>query len=187
MRTLGPGMSASTILIRTFPTPFGELLLGAFNDELCLCDWRFRKMRRAVDMRLQQGLQADYSEGDPPVINEAIAQLSDYFLRKRTGFDLPLRLVGTAFQQRVWQALRNVPYGTTESYAALTAKVAAPTAIRAVASANGANALSILVPCHRIIGSNGELTGYAGGLEAKRRLLELEGVGKLQLDLFERI
>lgn len=163
------------ILIHAFHTPFGELLLGSYNNELCLCDWRYRRMRTTIDARIQRGLQAEYAEGVSTVIEEAKGQLNAYFAGERTTFDLPLRMVGTDFQQRVWKALLAVPYGTTLSYAALTVKVAEPTAIRAVASANGANALSIIVPCHRIIGSNGELTGYAGGLEVKRRLLKLEG------------
>ncbi|HRN35908.1 MAG TPA: methylated-DNA--[protein]-cysteine S-methyltransferase [Flavobacteriales bacterium] len=174
------------ILIHPFHTPFGELLLGSFNNELCLCDWRYRRMRTAIDARIQRGLQAEYVESISPVIEQAKAQLNAYFAGERTTFDLPVRLVGTEFQLRVWQALRAVPYGTTLSYAALTAKVAEPTAIRAVASTNGANALSIMVPCHRIIGSDGELTGYAGGLGVKRRLLQLEKatMGTPQVDLF---
>lgn len=163
------------ILVQTWRSPFGELVLGSFQGELCLCDWKYRRMRSAIDARIQHGLQAESAEGASPVIEEAKAQLNAYFAGERTTFDLPLRMVGTDFQQRVWKALLAVPFGTTMSYAALTAKVAEPTAIRAVASANGANALSIMVPCHRIIGSNGELTGYAGGLGVKRRLLELEG------------
>ncbi len=166
---------AATVIVRFFQSPYGELLLGSYNDELCLCDWRYRKMRKAVDTRIQQGLQAEYAEGDSPVIKEAIVQLGEYFAERRKSFDLPLRFVGTEFQQRVWKALLEVPYGATSTYAGLTAKVAELGAIRAVASANGANALSIIVPCHRIIGSNGELTGYAGGLPTKRKLLELEG------------
>jgi methylated-DNA-[protein]-cysteine S-methyltransferase len=112
--------------------------------------------------------------------------LNAYFRGERTAFDVPLRLVGTDFQRRIWEALVTIPYGSTATYTSLTAMVAEPTAIRAVASANGANALSILVPCHRVIGSNGELVGYAGGLPAKRKLLQLEGVAlePLQMDLF---
>ncbi|MBS1582435.1 MAG: methylated-DNA--[protein]-cysteine S-methyltransferase, partial [Bacteroidetes bacterium] len=164
----------------------GELLLGAFGDELCLCDWRYRRMRDAVDARIQRGLGATYQEGSSPVIEAAMDQLAAYFAGTRTTFDLPLRLVGTAFQQRVWEALCAVPYGTTTTYAGLTARVAEATAIRAVAAANGANALSIIVPCHRIVGSSGELVGYAGGLPAKEKLLRLEGAlpQKLELDLF---
>ncbi len=174
------------ILIQPSHTPFGELLLGSFNNELCLCDWRYRRMRTTIDARIQRGLQAEYAEGVSPVIEEAKVQLNAYFAGERTTFNLPLRFVGTDFQQRVWKALLTVPYCSTLSYAALTAKVAEPTAIRAVASANGANALSILVPCHRIIGSNGEMMGYAGGVGVKRRLLELEGVvvGSAEPDLF---
>lgn len=174
------------IITHSFASPFGELLLGSFNDELCLCDWRHRRMRTRMDQRLQRALQAEYSEGRSPVIGEALAQLKAYFAKERTAFDLPLRLVGTDLQQRVWKALLAIPYGETMSYAELTARVAAPTAIRAVASANGANALSILVPCHRVVGSSGELTGYAGGLATKRRLLQLEGAAlpSLMPDLF---
>lgn len=173
------------ILVHPFPTPFGELLLGSHGDALCLCDWRHRRRRDSVDARLQRGLNAAYTEGTSPVIEEAKAQLNAYFSGERKVFDLPLRLVGTDLQRRVWEALTTVPYGTTWTYASLTAKVAAPTAIRAVAAANGANALSILVPCHRIVGSGGELVGYAGGLPAKRKLLQLEGaVPHAQPDLF---
>lgn len=173
-------------MVRAWRAPVGELLLGSFRGELCLCDWRYRRMRTTIDARIQRGLQAEYAEGASPVIEQAKAQLNAYFAGERTTFDLPLRMVGTDFQQRVWKALLTVPYRTTLSYAALTAKVAEPTAIRAVASANGANALSIIVPCHRIIGSNGEMTGYAGGVGAKRKLLELEGVtvASLQPTLF---
>lgn len=175
-----------SILVRSFPTPFGELLLGSYGDELCLCDWQHRSAREAVDARVQKGLGASYAEGTSPVIEEAMEQLAAYFAGDRTRFALPLRLVGTPFQQRVWEALCAIPYGRTASYAELTASVAEPTAIRAVAAANGANALSILVPCHRIIGADGALVGYAGGLAAKRRLLALEGaaIPAAQAELF---
>jgi methylated-DNA-[protein]-cysteine S-methyltransferase len=177
------------IVTKYHHTPFGELLLGAFNNGLCLCDWRYRRMRTAIDARIQRGLQAEYAEGSSPVIEEAIGQLNAYFAGDRKAFDLPLRFVGTEFQQRVWNALLSVSYGTTSTYSALTNKVAEPTAIRAVASANGANALSIIVPCHRVIGSDGDLTGYAGGLSAKRKLLQLERgpTGVEELDLFSEV
>ncbi|MEO8587832.1 MAG: methylated-DNA--[protein]-cysteine S-methyltransferase [Flavobacteriales bacterium] len=176
----------SSISIRYFPTRYGELILGSFADRLCLCDWRYRRMRDTVDVRIQRGLDATYAEGTSPVIEASMEQLNAYFAGARTVFDVPLRPVGTDFQQRVWEALLAIPFGTTESYASLTAKLAEPTVIRAVASANGANAISIMVPCHRIIGSSGELVGYAGGLPAKRKLLQLEGatVGRAVLDLF---
>ena len=174
------------IFIQPFHTPFGELLLGSFNNELCLCDWRYRRMRTTVDARIQRGLQAKYADGTSAVIEAAIEQLNAFFVGDRTAFNLPLRMLGTDFQQRVWNALLAVPYGTISTYSELTSKVAEPGAIRAVASANGANALSIIVPCHRIIGNSGELTGYAGGLPAKRKLLQLERsvAGDPEVDLF---
>ena len=176
----------SPILVQPFHTPYGELLLGSLNNELCLCDWRHRRMRTTIDARIQRGLRTGYVEGASPVIEEAIMRLNAYFSGERIAFDLSLRFVGTDFQQRVWKALLTVPYGTTSTYAALTSGVAEPGAIRAVASANGANALSIIVPCHRIIGSSGELVGYAGGIPAKRRLLQLESAtaGEPEPDLF---
>lgn len=163
------------ILTRPFHTPYGELLLGSFGDAMCLCDWRHHRMREAVDTRIQRGLGAVYAEGSSPVIEAAMAQLTDYFAGRRRDFDVPLRMVGTVFQQRVWKALQSLPYGGTVTYTALTDRIAERTAIRAVAAANGANALSILVPCHRVIRSAGELVGYAGGLAAKHGLLALEG------------
>jgi len=99
-------------------------------------------------------------------------------------FDIPLRLAGSEFQQKVWQALLQIPFGKTATYLGLSNKLQNPKAIRAVAAANGANAISIMVPCHRIIGSSGELIGYAGGLKAKQQLLELESGGSGQMDLF---
>jgi methylated-DNA-[protein]-cysteine S-methyltransferase len=163
------------ILVRSFGTPLGELLLGSFDDRLCLCDWRYRRMRAAVDARIQRGLNATYLDGNSAVIEQAMKELNAYFAGERRHFDVPVQFVGTDFQQRVWQALTAIPYGTTTTYAALTEQVASITAIRAVASANGANAHSIIVPCHRVVGGSGELVGYAGGLPAKKKLLQLEG------------
>ena len=157
-----------------FTTPFGELVLGSFKKQLCLCDWRFRKMRASIDERLQSGLQSGYEEGDSDIIRETMAQLSQYFEGERHQFDLPLLLVGSEFQKQVWKELLSIPFGQTESYAGLSKKLGNEAAIRAVAAANGANAISIIVPCHRVLGSDGSLTGYAGGLETKRKLLRLE-------------
>lgn len=182
-------MLMESIRITPFSTPFGELLLGSYHDALCLCDWRYRRLRNAVDARVQRGLSAVYVEGTSAVIEEAQEQLTAYFKGERTAFDLPLKLVGTVFQNRVWEALRAIPFGATATYADLTTRVAEPSAIRAVAAANGANAHSIILPCHRIIGSDGALVGYAGGLPAKRGLLKLEGAlsAKGELDLFSAV
>lgn len=162
------------IVIQHHKSPYGELLLGSFGDSLCLCDWRYRKKRDAIDCRLKGKLNTDFVQGDSEVIGEAIQQLDEYFNFERKVFDIPLLLAGTAFQKKVWNELMKVPYGKTASYALLAENTGNKKAVRPVASANGANAISIIVPCHRIIGSDGALTGYAGGLNAKQKLLELE-------------
>lgn len=163
-----------TIDIQYYNTPVGELVIGSFDGKICMCDWRYRKMRLSIDARIKKGLGADFVEESSEVIDLAKRQLNDYFAGQRTDFDLPLLLVGTDFQKSVWNALTSVPYGQTESYLGLATRIGNPTAVRAVATANGANAISIIVPCHRIIGNNGALVGYAGGLQAKAKLLELE-------------
>jgi methylated-DNA-[protein]-cysteine S-methyltransferase len=115
---------------------------------------------------------------------QAVSQLQEYFDQQRTMFTLPLAPEGTDFQQRVWKQLRNIPYGETRTYAQLADAIGNRAAIRAVGLANGRNPLSIVVPCHRVIGSDGSLTGYAGGLDRKRFLLDLEGAAPLrQLEL----
>lgn len=162
------------IYIKEWKTPYGELIIGSYGDKLCLCDWKYRKARTEIDKRIQQGLQAEYSIGDSQTIEIAKAQLSEYFLNQRTAFDIPLEYVGTEFQKRVWSALIQIPFGQRVSYQSLSSQLGDVKAIRAVATANGANAISIIVPCHRIIGSDGSLVGYAGGLPAKKKLLELE-------------
>lgn len=157
-----------------YKSPVGELILGSFKDELCLCDWRYRRMRTTIDKRIQTNLKTTYQPESSPIIKETIKQLEAYFDQSNTTFDVPLKLVGTDFQRSVWEELVKVPYGKTSSYLELAKKLKNEKAIRAVASANGANAISIIVPCHRIIGSDGSLVGYAGGLPAKKRLLALE-------------
>lgn len=110
-----------------------------------------------------------------PILQQARQQLMDYFAGRRTQFDLPLAAIGTAFQQQVWQALQTIPPGTTWSYQQLADAIGNPKAVRAVGLANGKNPISIIVPCHRVIGKNGKLTGYAGGVERKAWLLKHEG------------
>lgn len=173
------------IRIEYFKSPYGELMLGDYQGQLCLCDWRYRKMRSQIDQRLRHSLNADYLEENTVLIEEAKKQLSEYFVGQRTVFELPLLLVGSDFQKKVWDGLLQIPFGETETYLGLSRILKNEKAIRAVASANGANAISILVPCHRIIGSDGSLVGYAGGLSAKKKLLELEGsLDASQLSLF---
>lgn len=164
----------NTIKIKSYESPCGLLLLGSLGDRLCLCDWRVEKNRTLIDRRLKRLLYARLEEGTSDVIEKAVRQLDEYFAGKRQIFDLPLLFAGTDFQQKVWKELLKIPFGETCSYSEMAQRVSMPKAVRAVANANGANALSIFVPCHRVIGSNRLLTGYAGGLSAKRFLLELE-------------
>lgn len=164
----------TAISVQYFDTPYGELMLGVYDHQLCLCDWRSRKTRATVDRRIQKRLNAHYIEKKHPIIEASITQLKEYFQRQRQCFDIPLMMLGTDFQNTVWQGLIKIPFGETLSYSELAEKVATKKAVRAVASANGANALSIFVPCHRVIGSKGTLTGYAGGLDAKAGLIQLE-------------
>lgn len=159
---------------KRYESPCGTLLLGSFNDKLCLCDWQVEKHRDHVDKRLKRVLQADFEDSSSAVIEKAIVLLDEFFAGKRKRFDLPLLFVGTNFQKRVWNELLKIPYGKTVSYGEMASRIGMPRAVRAVANANGANAISIFVPCHRVIGSDGSLTGYGGGLAAKKKLLELE-------------
>lgn len=162
------------ICLRYYKSPYGELVLGSVADQLCLCDWRYRKLRTAIDQRLMTHLNARFVAGDSRVLQRTLTQLDEYFSFQRQAFDLPLRMVGSDFQQAVWRELLKIPYGQTRSYLQLAEALGNRNAVRAVAGANGANGLSIIIPCHRIIGSDGQLTGYAGGLRAKEKLLQLE-------------
>ena len=163
------------IKIQNYHSPLGDLILGSFENKLCLCDWFHRTNRTAIDTRLRKGLNAEFSEEKDQIIETAVFQLEEYFHGRRKVFDLPLLMIGTDFQKKVWQALLEIPYGKTETYAALSERLKNPLGIRAIASANGANALSILLPCHRVIGSDGNMVGYAGGIGVKKKLLKLEG------------
>jgi len=118
--------------------------------------------------------------GDSPILAQTRAELAEYFAGRRQGFGVALDLVGTAFQLAAWQALLAIPHGQTRSYAQQARSIGQPTATRAVAAANGANKVSIIVPCHRVIGSNGSLTGFGGGLARKQALLALEGRAQQQ-------
>jgi methylated-DNA-[protein]-cysteine S-methyltransferase len=132
-------------------------------------------MRTTIDKRLKNTLQAEYIEQDSEVLQESKKQLQEYFDMQRKEFDIPLLLVGTEFQKRVWHELIKVPYGTTISYQELADHIDHSKAVRAVANANGANAIGIIVPCHRVIASDGSLGGYGGGIALKKRLLKIEG------------
>lgn len=164
----------NSINIQYYKTSIGELILGSSNQKLCLLDYRYRKTRQRVDNRLQKGLMANYIEKDDSLLFETRTQLDEYLSGIRHDFTIPLQMVGSEFQKSVWKALLKVPYGATSTYSNIAKNINNTKAVRAVASANGANSISIIIPCHRIIGSNGKLVGYAGGLPVKKKLLSLE-------------
>jgi len=167
-------MNPQLIQLHVHPTPCGNLILGSFDNRLCLCDWESSRHPGAALDRAMRHLHASCEYSISDTIRQAAAQLDEYFSHKRTTFDIPLLFTGTPFQKEVWQKLMEIPYGHTVSYGTLAAMLGRPTAVRAVANANGANPISIFAPCHRVIGSDGSLTGYGGGLDVKRHLLELE-------------
>ena len=151
----------------SMPSPVGPLLLAADDDGLRLIEFDSPRhpMRRT----------SEWQPGEHEVLRNARLQLEQYFAGERRDFDLPLAPRGTAFQREVWHALRGIPYGETISYAQLAQRIGKPSAMRAVGAANGRNPLPIVVPGHRVIGADGSLTGFGGGLPTKRFLLELEG------------
>lgn len=145
-----------------------------------MCDWGMRG-RDSVRRRLARAGAARFENCPTPLLREAARQLDDSFAGKRREFDLPVLLVGTPLQTAVWRELQRVQYGECATYSMIAARVGSPKSVRAVASAIGANALSVVVPCHRIIGSDGALRGYAGGIDAKKFLLRLEGAALPEL------
>jgi methylated-DNA-[protein]-cysteine S-methyltransferase len=154
---------------RRMASPIGQLMLVGSDAGLAAVLWENDRPARVP-------LIVEAEEGDHPVLREAERQLQEYFAGRRKTFELELDFAGTAFQRQVWNALLTIPFGETRSYAQIARQIGRPAAVRAVGAANGRNPLSIVAPCHRVIGSTGALTGFAAGLEVKARLLELEGV-----------
>jgi methylated-DNA-[protein]-cysteine S-methyltransferase len=152
-------------------SPVGQLYLIA--GEGALCGIVFRKTWSKFKERFE-GLE----EAESPVLREARRQLAEYFSGKREAFDLPMKLDGTVFQNKVWSSLAKIPFGKTITYKQQAVSIKSPAAARAVGRTNGLNPFCIVLPCHRVLGSSGALTGYAGGLKAKKYLLDLEGSKK---------
>lgn len=149
-------------------SPVGPLTLMSDGNALTHCE--FENPRYPFE---------EAPRGDDKVITKARRQLDEYFAAKLRAFDLPLAPQGTPFQRRVWEALLKIPYGVTRSYGQQAAAIGSPKAVRAVGFANGRNPIAIIIPCHRVIGANGSLTGYGGGMPRKRLLLDLEQGGML--------
>jgi len=148
-----------------FDSPVGSLLLAGSKTGLQMISFCSGKRTKKPDAAWQE---------DESAFTEVVRQLKSYFAGERKIFDLPLLLEGTDFQKKVWAALRSIPYGKTVSYQTLAETIGFPTAVRAVGAANGANPIPIVIPCHRVIGKDGSLTGFGGGLGLKKKLLELE-------------
>lgn len=149
-------------------SPVGTLKLVATDRGLAAILWQNDNPKRV-------SIGASEERLDHPVLTKAERELDDYFAGRRTSFDVDLDFNGTSFQKKVWAALLEIPFGSTRTYAEIATQLGKPSASRAVGSANARNPISIIAPCHRVVGSNGDLTGYAGGLDAKRYLLKLEG------------
>lgn len=166
-------ISCSALYFTEMASPVGQLRLYAHDSALVAVLWEHEQPHR---VKLSAAMRHDQH----PILCEAVTQLTAYFSAQRTHFDLPLAFFGTEFQQQVWQALRSIPFGETRSYQYIATQIGNPKAVRAVGAANGKNPLSIIVPCHRVVGAQGKLVGFAGGLANKQLLLDLEKVKKDQ-------
>ena len=156
-------------------TPLGEMTAVFSRKGLCLLEFTDQQtLSRELQAVMKHHNAEECIEQKNADTENLRRQLAEYFAGRRQSFDIPLDLIGTPFQQQVWHILQTIPYGDTRSYKQQAEALANPKAVRAVAAANGANKISIIIPCHRVIGSNGKLTGYAGGLPRKQALLDLE-------------
>ena len=156
-------------------TPIGEMIAAGTESHLLLFEYEHRRMYEKQLELVRRATGGDLEPGESPVFTILRTQLDEYFRGERQEFTVPMLVPGTPFQTTVWDALQRIPCGTTTSYGRLAVSIGKPDAVRAVARANGDNRIAILIPCHRVIGSDGQLVGYGGGLWRKKKLLELEG------------
>ncbi|MDQ7260360.1 methylated-DNA--[protein]-cysteine S-methyltransferase [Paracoccus sp. PS-1] len=171
----GPPQGPAELLAAWFDTPLGGMIAVADQERLHLLEFLERAALPAELRRL--AARGRIGPGRTAVTDRTEAQIAGYFAGERAAFDLPLVLHGTGFQQQVWRELQRLPAGTTTSYAELARRIGRPSAVRAVARANGANQIAVVIPCHRVIGSDGGLTGYGGGLWRKQALIRHEAEG----------
>ena len=163
-----------TIKTQTLQSAIGPMFAAVAQGRLCLLEFSERRMLPTQLKLIQKYFAASLVEAEDPIFVELQTQLDEYFRAERLSFELPLALPGTAFQRRVWQRLQAIEYGHSLSYQQLATSLGEPSSARAVACANGANRLAIIVPCHRVVGSDGQLVGYGGKIWRKRYLLDLE-------------
>lgn len=164
------------IHLTTIATPLGDMFACAVDEGICLLEFTDRKNMDKQFQSLSKALGGEIVEKDHQHFRQLENELQEYFEEKRNQFEVPLFITGTEFQEKVWQLLREIPMGETRTYKQQSEFLGNPKAIRAVGTANGINKIAILIPCHRVIGSNGELVGYAGGIWRKQKLLQLEKV-----------
>ncbi len=167
-------MGASKIACTIVRSPLGELIAGTTEKGCCLLEYQDRGGIERIRARIFRRYGAELIEGGGPMIDTVVRQLAEFFGGTRREFSIPLDLRGTPFEMSVWQALLRIPYGRTRTYGDIAAELGRPGASRAVGRANGANYCAIIVPCHRVVESDGGLRGYGGGLWRKRFLLDLE-------------
>lgn len=157
-------------------TPLGEMIACSEDRGICMLEFADHKnLKKKLD-EISKVLQMELIQEKNNYLNILNTELKEYFEKKRKDFSIPISMIGTEFQKEVWRTISKIPYGQTISYLQEARKMGRPKAVRAVANANGQNKISIVIPCHRIIGSNGKLTGYGGGVWRKQKLLELENV-----------
>ncbi len=166
--------SMEIIYRKIIQTPLGEMAACAVDQGICLLEFTDRKNVEKQFTSLSKALKAEIKEGEHSHFQQLEKELAEYFAGNRISFEVPLHTTGTEFQEKVWQLLREIPMGEIRTYKQQSEFLGNPKAIRAVGTANGINKIAILIPCHRVIGSNGELVGYAGGIWRKQKLLELE-------------
>jgi AraC family transcriptional regulator of adaptative response/methylated-DNA-[protein]-cysteine methyltransferase len=164
----------SSIWINRIATPLGSMIMGVSDQGLCLLEFAERRMLETQLKRLRQRMGRVFLPGDHPLMQKVKNELDAYFEGSLRKFTVPLQAPGTVFQESVWQALANIPYGEIRSYGDIAGEIGQPTAVRAVGRANGDNRIAIIIPCHRVVGADGELTGYGGGLWRKEYLLAME-------------
>ncbi len=167
-------MNAVPLIFKEVPTSIGQLVLGSTPSGLCLLDFKFRKSFPRIIRRIRTLYGSTETYGTSEIIELAEQELQRYLEGSLKSFSVPLDIRGSDFQLAVWNALITIPYGTTCSYQDIANKINRPASVRAVANANGQNGIVVIIPCHRVIGSDGSLTGYGGGLPIKKKLLRLE-------------
>ncbi len=174
-----PSAPAPAVHVSRIDTPLGVMIAAATREHVVLLEFAGRRMMRTQFRRIRKALGCRFAPGESPVLVHLRRELSEYFEGRRRQFGVPLHVPGTGFQAQVWAELRRIPSGATRSYGRMAAEIGRPAAVRAVAKANGDNRVAILIPCHRVIGADGRMVGYGGGVWRKRALLALEADGHL--------